>query len=124
MSAWTNDERDKAGSAEELQLASLRGDGTLRRPVTVWVVRHGDDLYVRSVSGPTSKWFRGVQDRHEGRISAGGVDKGVAFVEGDDVDDEVDAAYRSKYGGRYPADYVDPMVSAEVRATTLRLVPR
>ena len=71
MSAWTNDELDKAGSAEELQLASLRGDGTLRRPVTVWVVRHGDGLYVRSVRGPTSKWFRGVQERHEGRISAG-----------------------------------------------------
>ena len=124
MSAWTNDELDKAGSAEELQLASLRGNGTLRRPVTIWVVRHGDGLYVRSVRGPTSKWFRGVQDRHEGRISAGGVDKDVAFVEAGDVDDEVDAAYRSKYGDRYPADHVDPMVSPEVRATTLKLVPR
>ena len=117
MSAWTNDELDKAGSAEELQLASLRGNGTRRRPVTIWVVRHGDGLYVRSVRGPTSKWFRGVQDRHEG-------DKDVAFVEAGDVDDEVDAAYRSKYGGRCPADHVDPMVSPEVRATTLKLVPR
>ncbi len=124
MSAWTNDELDKAGSAEELQLASLRGNGTLRRPVTIWVVRHGDGLYIRSVRGPTSKWFRGVQDRHEGHISAGGVDKEVAFVETDDVDDEVDVAYRSKYGGRYPADNVDPMVSPEVRDTTLKLVPR
>ncbi len=124
MSAWTNDELDKAGSAEELQLASLRGNGTLRRPVTIWVVRHGDGLYIRSVRGPTSKWFRGVQDRHEGHISAGGVDKEVAFVETDDVDDEVDVAYRSKYGGRYPADNVDPMVSPEVRDTTLKLGPR
>jgi hypothetical protein len=124
MSAWTNDELDKAGSAEELRLASLRDDGSLRRPVTIWVVRHGDDLYVRSVKGPTSKWFQGVQDRHEGRISASGVDKDVAFLEVGDVNDEVDAAYHSKYGGRYPADYVDPMVSPEVRATTLRLVPR
>jgi hypothetical protein len=124
VSAWTNDELDKAGPAEELQLASLRGDGTLRRPVTIWVVRHGDDLYVRSVKGPTSKWFQGVQDRHEGRISAGGVEKEVAFVEVDDANDEIDAAYRSKYGGRYPADNVDPMVSPEVRATTLKLVPR
>ena len=124
MTAWASDELDTIGSAEELQLASLRRGGTLRRPVTVWVVRHGDDLYVRSVRGSTSSWFRGVQDRHEGRISAGGVDKDVVFVEVDDVNDEVDAAYRSKYGGRYPASYVDPMVSAEVRATTLKLVPR
>ena len=46
------------------------------------------------------------------------------FVEVDDVNDEVDAAYRLKYGGRYPASHVDPMVSAEVRATTIKLVPR
>ena len=111
MTAWTSDELTKIGNAEELELASRRRDGSLRRPVTIWVVRHGEDLYVRSVKGPTSKWFQGVQDRHEGRISAGGVEKEVAFVEVDDANDEIDAAYRSKYGGRYPADYVDPMVS-------------
>ena len=122
--SWTSDELDQIGTAEELQLASRRHDGTLRKPVTIWVVRHGEELYVRSVRGSTSSWFRGVQDRHEGRISAGGVDKDVVFVEVDDVNDEVDAAYRSKYGGRYPASYVAPIVSAEVRATTLKLVPR
>ena len=124
MSTWTSDELDRIGKAEELRIASVRRDSTLRRPVTIWVVRHGDDLYVRSVNGRGSSWFRGIQDRHEGRISAGGVDKDVAFVEAGDVHDEVDAAYRSKYGDRYPADYVDPMVSPEVRATTLELVPR
>ena len=45
--------------------------------MTIWVVRHGDDLYVRSRRGRTSTWFRGVQDRHEGHISADGVDKDV-----------------------------------------------
>lgn len=123
MRAWTSEELDRIGSAEELQLASLRQDGSLRRPVTIWVVRRGGDLYVRSVRGFAGRWFRGVQDRHEGRISAGGVDKEVEFVEVDDVNDEIDAVYRSKYGGRYPADDVDPMVSAAVRATTLKLVP-
>jgi hypothetical protein len=33
----------------------------------------------------------------------------------------VDAAYRNKYG-RY-ASYVEPMVSAHARQTTLRLIP-
>ena len=46
MSRWTSDELDKIGAAEELQIASVRRDGTLRKPVTIWVVRHGDDLYV------------------------------------------------------------------------------
>jgi hypothetical protein len=48
MTAWTSDELSKIGAAEELQIASLRRDGTLRKPVTIWVVPHGDDLYVRS----------------------------------------------------------------------------
>jgi hypothetical protein len=81
MTAWTNDELNKIGAAEELQIASLRGDGTLRKPVTIWVVRQGDDLYVRSVNGRTSAWFRGTQVRHEGRIRAGGVQKDVTYVD-------------------------------------------
>jgi hypothetical protein len=51
MTAWTSDELTKIGTADELLITSLRRDGTLRNPVTVWVLRHGDDLYVRSVSG-------------------------------------------------------------------------
>ncbi len=123
MAAWTNDELDKIAAARELQLASERHDGTLRRPVTIWVVRHGDDLYVRSWRGRTSSWFRGVQDRHEGHIRAGGVDRAVVFEEVDDVTDEIDAAYRTKYD-RYSSRYVDPMVAPEARAATLKLVPR
>ena len=61
MSTWTSDELDKIGAAEELQIASLRHDGTLRNLVTIWVVRLGDDLYVRSVNGRTAAWFRGTQ---------------------------------------------------------------
>ena len=59
MTTWTSDELNKIGTAEELEIASLRRDGTLRKPVTIWVVRLGDDLYVRSVNGRTSAWFRG-----------------------------------------------------------------
>jgi hypothetical protein len=114
--------RDQA--AEELEIASVRHDGTLRNPVTIWVVRHGDDVYVRSVYGRTSTWFRGTQDRREGHIHAGAVEKDVFFVEPvDDVNHAIDAAYRTKYN-RYSASYVDPMVSPEARASTIKLVPR
>ena len=80
MTAWTIDELTRIGAADELELASLRRDGTLRKPVTIWVVAVADDLYVRSVNGRTSAWFRGTQERHEGHIEAGGVDKDVSFV--------------------------------------------
>ena len=54
MTAWTSDELDKIGAAEELRIASLRRDGTLRNPVTIWVVRLDDDLYVRAYKGRSS----------------------------------------------------------------------
>ena len=122
MTAWTNDELDRIGAADELELASARRDGALRRPVTIWVVRRGDELFVRSVYGRGSAWFRGVQDRREGHIHAGGVDKDVAFVEVDDLEDEIEEAYRTKYQ-RYGARYVDPMFGPQAQAATLKLVP-
>ena len=125
MGIWTRDELNKIGTAEELEIASLRRDDTLRNPVTIWVVRLGDDLYVRSVYGRTAAWFRGAQVRHEGRIQAGGVDKDVTFVEADPdsaLNDQLDAAYRSKYG--YSSSAVSDITSATARAATIKLVPR
>jgi hypothetical protein len=123
MAAWTADDFSEIAAAEELDLASVRRDGTVRNPLTIWVVPHGDDLYVRSVNGRTSSWFRGAQSRHEARIQAGGVEKDVLLVETDDVKDELDAAYRTKYG-RYAASLIDSMTSPGARAATLKLVPR
>jgi len=124
MSAWTSDELEKIAAADELQLASEQPDGTLRKPVTIWVVRLGDDVYVRSVYGRTSHWFRGTEDRHQGHIRAGGVDKDVRFVEpAEDVSDEIETAYRTKYR-RYNASEVDPLFTPDARAATLELVPR
>ena len=80
MAPWTSDELDTIGDAEELTLASARRDGTLRNAVTMWVVRHRDDLYVRSVNGRDSSWFRGAQTRHEARIRAGGIEKDVRLI--------------------------------------------
>jgi hypothetical protein len=124
MTSWTKDELSKIGSTEEVQVASLRRDGSLRKPVTVWVVPHKDDLYVRSVNGPNAAWFRGTQERHEGRLRAGGVEKDVTFVDAEhDIDDEIDAAYRGKYR-RYPGRILNSALTPQARSTTLKLVPR
>src|SRR5437899_9125344 len=96
--AWSNEELTKIEAVDELEIASLRRDGTLRHRTTIWVVRLGDDLYVRSVNGRTGSWFRGTQVRHEGHIQAGSIDKDVTFVNADNnLDDRIDGAYRNKY---------------------------
>jgi hypothetical protein len=124
MTTWTSNELNKIGNAEELQIASLRQDGTLRKPVIIWVVRIGNDLYVRSVNGRTGAWFRGVQTCHEGHIRAGGVEKDVAFVEEADpeISKQIDAAYAAKYR-RYPSS-VEHINSPAARTATIKLVPR
>lgn len=123
MTSWTADELERVGGAEELVLTTLRPDGGARKPVMIWGVRVGDDLYVRSWRGASGGWSRAVRARPQGHASAGGVERDVEFVPaGSETWDAVDDAYRTKYG-RY-ASYVEPMVSADARATTLKLLPR
>jgi len=55
---------------------------------------------------------------------AGGVQKDVTFAAADpNLNDEIDAAYRTKYR-RYEATYVKPLVSPEARSSTIELLPR
>jgi len=42
MTTWTSGELNKIGKIEELQIASLRADGTSRNLVAIWAVRLGD----------------------------------------------------------------------------------
>jgi hypothetical protein len=124
MSNWSGDELSKLGDAEEVQIASVGRDGTLRKPVTTWVIRHGDDLYVRSVSGRSGQWFRGAQEKHKGRIRAGRVQKDVTFVDADDaIGALIDAAYRNKYR-RYTGSILNSVLTPAARAATLKIVPR
>jgi hypothetical protein len=125
MTGWTRNELAQIGAAEEVRLTTFKQDGTVSKPVTIWVVRVGDDLYVRSYRGREAAWFRHIQQRPEGRISAGGVTKDVTLVDaGSDeaLNNEIDVAYQAKYH-RYSATYVRPMITPQARATTLKLIP-
>jgi hypothetical protein len=123
---WTADDLEAIDATGEVDVATRREDGTLRTSRIVWIVRHDDAAYVRSVNGATAAWYRGVQTRHEGELAAGVLRRDVVFVEagehagdGSGLDNALDAAYRDKYG----RSSVDDMVAAAAAATTLRFVP-
>ena len=123
MNHWTDDELRRIAGSDELEIATVRSDRTLRRPVTIWVVCVGDDVYVRSVTGRAAFWFRGAQDRHEARGSVGGVTKDVRLIDTERDPGPTDAAYRTKYR-RYADHIIASIIAPQAGAATLKLVPR
>ena len=124
MTTWTEEELNRIGGAEELQLASRRADGTQRPYVTMWVVRVGDDLFVRSAYGPSNPWFRRAKASGVGRILAGGVERDVTFAEASaDVETEIDTTYHAKYD-HYGPKIVGTVVGPQAHAVTIRLLPQ
>ena len=124
MSGWATGELDRIAAAEELQLASRRRDGSLRPYVTMWVVRVGDEVYVRSAYGPDNPWYRRATASGVGRIRAGEVERDVSFADADPgVHGDIDAAYHAKYD-RHGPRIVGTVVGPGAASVTIRLAPR
>jgi hypothetical protein len=111
-------------AARELQMASRRADGTLRRWVPIWVVSAGGLVYVRTWYRRDTGWFGHVLATRRARIRVPGLEADVAV---EDVGEGtpalragVSAAYEAKYGR---GGGTGQMVSAEATAATLRLSP-
>jgi hypothetical protein len=123
VTTWSSQVLTRMGEAEELQIATTRPDGAVRPYVTIWVVRAGDDLYVRSAYGSSNPWFRRAQASGTGRIRAGGIERDVTLVEAPpDAHAAIDAAYHAKYD-RYGPEIVSTFVGPQAAAVTLRLLP-
>lgn len=122
MTSWTTDELDRIGNADELEISSRRSDGSLRPYVTIWAVRSGDDIFVRSAAGADNPWYRRAMASGKGRIQAGGVERDVTFepaVAG--VQDSIDDEYHAKYD-HYGARTVNPVTGEHSHNVTIRLV--
>ena len=120
---WSADELARIGDAEELRLAPRRDDGSLRSFTTMWVVRTGDELYVRSAGGPRRPWYRHAMAGHVGQIRAGGIEADVQFAEATaGSQSAIDAAYHAKYD-RYGAAIVGHVTGPDAHAVTVRLLP-
>jgi hypothetical protein len=122
--SWTSGELSSLGRAEELQVTTAREDGSLRPYVTIWVVRAGDQLYIRSARGPAGGWYQRALRAGAGRVRAGGLERDVTFAVAEPgVHADIDASYHAKYD-RYGPAIVGSVVGEQARAVTLRLLPR
>ncbi|HEV2637154.1 MAG TPA: DUF2255 family protein [Actinocrinis sp.] len=123
---WSSEQLERIGMAEELQIASRGADGALRRWTPIWVVSVGEQVYVRTWYRRRSGWFGHVLDSRRACIRVPGLeadvtveDAGVGIAK---LREDIDAAYRTKYG-RDGRRSVEDMVSAAAAAATLRLSP-
>jgi hypothetical protein len=124
MVSWSGEQLDHISQSGELQIASRRRDGTLRRWVPIWVVCVDEAVYVRTWYRRTTGWFGDVHDFPHARIRVAGLEADVLITDlGESppgLRSSVDAAYRAKYG---PSGQ-QSMVTDDAAATTLRLDPQ
>jgi hypothetical protein len=122
VTQWSSAAARTMAKPEEIQLATRRSDGALRKPKTIWIVSERDRVFIRSTNGRTADCFRAATATGAGQVIAAGTTYEVVFRETEDADlARVDAAYRAKYG-RY-ASIVDHLVEAGPRAAILDVYP-
>ena len=122
LTDWADQDLDEIGTVDEVGIAPQGPLGWLRSYTTVWIVRVGDDLYVRSWRGRDGSWYRTAVQSHAGSVRAGNIQRDVVFEEDDHTDPAaINEAYCAKY--RAHPSYVGAMVSPNAAATTLRLGP-
>jgi hypothetical protein len=123
MANWTAQELERIAETDDLEISSKRADDTYRPFVPIWVVRVGNDLYVRSYKGRDSGWYRHALAAGTGRIRAAGIERDATFMEpGTELAMEIDEAYRTKYS-RFGRSFIDPMIAAPARGAALRIDP-
>ena len=121
IAPWPPDDLRLIDAARELQIAVRRSDGSLRPWVPIWVVCAGGQAYVRTWYRRDTGWFGHALRSRQARIRVPGVEADVTIEDIGDASTQVtadlDAAYRTKYGGGEAGS----MVTATAAATTLRL---
>lgn len=124
MSTWKKEDLDNIIEEDDLHIAPFREDGeTYGTPTWIWCVSVDGNLYVRAYNGQQSRWYRAAMQQGAGRIHAIDEKWEVSFepVEGDEINDKIDDAYRKKYKGH---QYLKPMIGVRARSATVRVIPR
>ena len=79
MAAWAEDELRSVEAAQEVDIAPVRRNSALRRPTPIWIVRTGDDLYVRAAYEANKGWHGVARSSGQARISTAGFERDVSI---------------------------------------------
>lgn len=113
---------DLLAGTDQLDITTVRPDGSPRAWVPIWFVILDGHVFVRSYRGTDGAWYRHATaaGNADVRAAAGTYRVRVEPVgENAELAERIDQTYRTKYA-RYPS-YLPPMLTGQAKATTLRL---
>ncbi len=124
MRTWSEEQIAALNHANSFVLrVSDVSSGESTTDVELGMVIAEDDLYVRAYRGQESGWYQAAIAGGHGQIEVGDEAIDVVFTATDPSDnglhDEIDSAYRNKYGAN-----AQLVTDATARAATLRIAPR
>ncbi len=114
----------KIAESDEVEIETRRDPKSPLHRVTIWIVPTEYGVYVRSFKGKKGRWYQEALANPLVTVRLG---RRKVSVRGEPEHNPlvlraVNAAYRKKYGERWP-DETKPMLRRSVIATTLRLTP-
>jgi len=114
----------KIAESDEVEIETRRDGKSPLHRVTIWIVPTEYGVYVRSYKGKRGRWYQEVLANPLGTIRLGRRKVAVRTEPEKNplVIRAVNAAYRKKYGERWPDETKD-MLRRSLLPTTLRLTP-
>jgi hypothetical protein len=112
----------KLAESDEVQIETRRDAKSPLHRTTIWIVPTEDGVYIRSYKGRKGRWYQEALANALVTIRVGR-GKATARVEPEHnplLIRAVNAAYRKKYGERWP-DETQDMLKRSILPTTLRL---
>lgn len=108
-------------AAEEVDIETRTAPGEARRTI-IWIVRDGDEVYVRSVRGPRGRWYREALADPEVAVHVDGrrIAARAELAHDPASIQACSEALRVKYRDDYS---LGSMLEAENLPTTMKLVP-
>jgi hypothetical protein len=118
--SFGTDDLARMTAAEEIQIETQAPDGPAHK-ATIWVVVDGDEVFVRSWTGPDARWYREARANSAVAIHVDGKRLPATAIPANDPDsiERVSAGYRAKYA---PGSSTTAMATQHLD-TTLRLEP-